>query len=149
MSTAEQKMSRALAVMLGSLAVFVIAMVVILVLSIKAAFARDLGQWENSDPAVRQWYRSLMMPDFPDISCCGEGDAYWCDKVNVRNGKTFCTITDDRDDAPLRRRHIPIGTEYEIPNHKLTFKDGNPTGHVILFVNANDQVLCFVQGTGA
>jgi hypothetical protein len=22
--------------------------------------ARDLGQWENADPAIRQWYQSLM-----------------------------------------------------------------------------------------
>jgi len=24
--------------------------------------ARDLGQWENADPAIRQWYQALMQP---------------------------------------------------------------------------------------
>ena len=37
--------------------------------------ARDLGQWENADPAVRQWYQSLIRPDAPNASCCGEADA--------------------------------------------------------------------------
>src|SRR5690242_7861125 len=84
------------------------------------ANARDLGQWENTDPAIREWYSSLKQPDNPSVSCCGEGDAYWCDIVHVRESKTFCTITDDRDDKPLRREHVEVGTEIEIPDHKLT-----------------------------
>ena len=50
------------------------------------AHGRDLGQWENDDPAVREWYRTLMQPDLPKASCCGEADAYWCDDVHVRDG---------------------------------------------------------------
>ncbi len=82
------------------------------------ANARDLGQWGNSDPAVREWYRGLMQPDNPAASCCGESDAYWADEVHVRDGKTFAKITDDRDDGPLHRPHVDVGTEVEIPNHK-------------------------------
>jgi hypothetical protein len=29
------------------------------------AVARDSGQWENGDQAVRDWYRGLMQPDNP------------------------------------------------------------------------------------
>ena len=36
------------------------------------ANARDLGQWETTDPAVREWYQALMQPDNPSASCCGE-----------------------------------------------------------------------------
>jgi len=36
--------------------------------------ARDNGQWEGSDPKVRQWYQKLMQPDNPRVSCCGEAD---------------------------------------------------------------------------
>ena len=36
-----------------------------------AAGARDLGQWENADPAIRQWYQSLMQPDNPTASGIG------------------------------------------------------------------------------
>lgn len=81
--------------------------------------ARDLGQWEAGDPAIREWYQSLMQPDVPSASCCGTADAYWCDDYYARAGKAYCKITDDREDAPLRRPHVDVGTEVEIPNNKL------------------------------
>lgn len=112
------------------------------------ACARDLGQWENSDPVVKQWYRSLMMPDLPTSPCCGEADAYYCDEIHVKDGRTFCSITDDRPDAPLRRPHMDVGTVIEIPDKKLTWKDGNPTGHAVVFVSREKFVYCFVQNGG-
>lgn len=89
-----------------------------------------------------------MMPDVPTASCCGEADAYWCDDIHVRNGKTFCTVTDDRDNIQLKRTPVPIGTEIEIPDKKLTWKDGNPTGHSIVFLSTAGYVYCFVQNGG-
>jgi hypothetical protein len=112
------------------------------------ASARDLGQWRNSDPAVRQWYQALMQPDVPNASCCGEADAYWADEVHVRNGKTYATITDDRADEPLKRPHVDIGTEIEIPNNKLKWDRGNPTGHGIVFLGSSGYVFCYVQPEG-
>jgi hypothetical protein len=53
--------------------------------------ARDLGQ--NEDPAVREWYRTLMRPDAPRASCCGEADAYWCDDAHVRDSRAPSTPT--------------------------------------------------------
>jgi hypothetical protein len=98
--------------------------------------AHDKGQFDHdTDPAVREWYQSLMQPDHPWASCCGEADAYWCDKINVRAGKTYCTITDDRDDAPLKRPHVDVGTEIEIPNHKLKWDSGNLSGHSVVFLS--------------
>lgn len=119
-----------------------------LVLIIMPAKGRDLGQWERGDPAIRQWYQGLKMPDVPTASCCGEADAYWCDKINIRDGKTFCTITDDRPDDPLGRPHVDVGTEIEIPNHKLKWDEGNPTGHAIVFLSTSGFVYCFVQAGG-
>jgi hypothetical protein len=112
------------------------------------AWARDAGQWENSDPRIREWYRSLMRPDAPNNSCCDIADAYWADKVVTRDGKVYATITDDRPDGPLGRPHIPPGTEFEIPPEKLKWDRGNPTGHNILFVSPHGMVYCFVQGSG-
>jgi hypothetical protein len=111
--------------------------------------ARDLGQWENGDPAVKEWYQSLMQPDNPSASCCGEADAYWCDGLHVRDGKTFCTITDDRPNEPLRRTPVALGTEILIPDHKLKYDRGNPTGHAIVFLSSGGLVYCFVNGSGA
>lgn len=114
-----------------------------------SASARDFGQWENTDPKIRDWYQHLMMPDIPTSPCCGEADAYWADEVHVRDGKTYATVTDDRDDAPLHRPHIALGTEIEIPDHKLKWDSGNPTGHNLLFMSAMGFVYCFVQTSGS
>lgn len=129
---------------------WIACMVIVLILMLAAhlARARDLGQWQNVDPAVKVWFETLMQPDVPTASCCGEADAYWCDDVHVRDGKTFCAITDDRPDGPLQRPHREIGTEIEIPNHKLKWDRGNPTGHSIVFLSREDFVFCFVQGSG-
>lgn len=89
-----------------------------------------------------------MQPDNPNASCCGEADAYWCDRINVREKKTYCTITDTREDAPRHRPHVDIGTEIEIPDYKLKWDRGNPTGHAIVFLSRSQYVYCFVQGTG-
>jgi hypothetical protein len=132
--------------LIGSVIVAVLALIAgVLVLS-HAAQARDLGQWENSETNL--WYKRLKMPDNPSISCCGEADSYWCDEIHVRDSKTFCNITDDRDDVPLKRRHVAIGTEIFIPDQKLKWDEGNPTGHSIAFLGFGDTVYCFVQGGG-
>jgi hypothetical protein len=110
--------------------------------------ARDLGQWENTDPAIKQWYQALMQPDVPTASCCGEADAYYADEVHVRNGKTYAVITDDRPDEPRRRPHIDVGTEIEIPNNKLKWDKSNPTGHGIVFLSRAGYVYCYVQPGG-
>ena len=122
--------------------------VAIVCLVAQPVFARDLGQWP--DNATTEWFKGLQRPDMPPgYSCCGEADAYWCDDVHVKDGHTFCTITDDRDDGPLKRPHVPVGTVIEIPDEKLKWDKGNPTGHAILFYMATPRlVLCFVQGGG-
>lgn len=112
------------------------------------AWCRDIGQWEGSDPAVRAWYQSLMQPDHPTSSCCGEADGYWCDDLRVSAGKAVCTITDDRPDEPLGRPHVQVGTVIEIPDYKLKYDRGNPTGHGVVFLSYALHVFCYVQGGG-
>lgn len=119
-----------------------------LMLSAVVAFAHDEGQWTRSDPAVRDWYQSLMQPDNPGVSCCGEADAYWADEIHIREGRTYAVVTDQRDDAPLHRPHVDVGTEIEIPNHKLKWDRGNPTGHGVPFLSRGGYVYCFVQPGG-
>jgi hypothetical protein len=43
---------------------------------IASAAARDNGQWADSPAQIREWFRSLMQPDNPLVSCCGEADAF-------------------------------------------------------------------------
>lgn len=135
-------------ILIGTL---VIVALCILFETVYGAQARDLGQWENSEPAVREWFKTLMRPDFPTSPCCGEADGYWADEVHVRGGKTYATITDDRPDSPLGRPHMAIGTEIEVPDEKLKWDRGNPTGHSIIFLGAagyGGLVFCFVQASG-
>src|ERR1700744_5202558 len=108
----------------------------------------DLGQWDAVDRAGRGWYQALMQPDVPTASCCGEADAYWADDVHVRGGKTYATITHDRQDEPRLRPHIDVGTEIEIPNNKLKWDKSNPTGHGIVFLSRAGYVYCYVQPGG-
>ena len=76
-------------------------------------------------------------------------DAYWADEVHVRDGKTYVKITDDRPDEPRGRPHVEIGTEIEVPNHKLKWDKSNPTGHGVVFLSRAGYVYCFVQPGGA
>ena len=126
------------------------------------ALARDYGQWKDVDPEIAQWYRQLMQPDTigtaRPISCCGESDSYWADEVHVKGDKVIAIVTDDRDDVPLMRAPVPIGTQYVIPPNKIV-RGPNPTGHVVIFLGGitwvdgeahpeRRQVLCYVMGSG-
>jgi hypothetical protein len=124
---------------------FAMALMVVglICLGIGTALAHD-----HDRPELDGWYASLMQPDNPTIPCCGKADAYWCDNYYARDGKAYCKITDDRPDEPLGRPHIQVGTEVEIPPHKLKFDRSNPTGHAVVFVTRSLYVMCFVQGGG-
>lgn len=110
------------------------------------------GQYAQVDPKIREWYRELKMPDQPQMSCCGEADAYYA-ATYTKDGKNIAVIIDTREDAPLGRPHVAIGTEIVIPDHKMKWDRGNPTGYSIIFLsNPNDEgkrdVYCFVDGGG-
>jgi hypothetical protein len=123
-------------------AAFYIALIILFLFTI------PVRAHDPDHPEHHHWYGSLMQPDNPSASCCGLADAYWCDDYFARDGKAYCRITDGRDDKPLGRPHIPIGTEFEIPPYKLKFDRGNPTGHSVIFVNPAGHVWCFVQTGG-
>lgn len=115
------------------------------------SFARnDDGQWDDVDPALKQWYENLKQPDAPTASCCGVADAYWCDHVHTKtdylgNVTNWCTIDDPR--MIMSRTPIPVGTEIQIPDEKMMDghkSQGNPTGHSIVFLSTAMYVYCFI-----
>ncbi len=99
------------------------------------ALARNInGQWANIDPDLSQWFANLRQPDAPERSCCGEADAYYADSFEMTpDGRYLAIITDDRVNP--NRPYVPVGTKVEIPNHKIKFDQGNPTGHGIVFMS--------------
>jgi Sex factor F TraW protein N terminal len=125
-----------------------LALVIALVLLSPPAAARDLGQWGDQPTYVRQWFKKLMQPDNPVMSCCGEADAYWADSFEVNDGRYVAIITDDRPDGPLGRPHREIGERIIVPNHKIKWDEGNPTGHGIIFIGGGGQVYCYITPGG-
>ena len=106
------------------------------------SWSREGGDWSKVDPEIREWIKSLHRPDLFDgktASCCGEGDAYYADLGEVGDdGKTYAVITDSRGN-PLK-----VGTKVEIPPNKVQNKEGNPSGHVVVFANESGYAFCFV-----
>jgi hypothetical protein len=134
-----------LGLVLSGLAILLLLMMV----QFAPVAARDLGQWEDVDQNIRDWYLALMQPDNKAVSCCGESDAYWADSYEVSDkGEYIAIITDTRDDEKLKRKHVEVGTRILIPHHKLKYDQSNPTGHGIVFLSRGDFVYCYVAPGG-
>ena len=113
---------------------------------IASAAARDNGQWADSPTNLRQWFQSLMQPDNPYMSCCGEADAFEADTFEVEGDHYIAIITDGKG-------VIPPGTRIPVPNQKMKWDAGNPTGHGIIFLGFGPQmfqrtVYCYVAPGG-
>jgi len=110
-------------------------------LFIPPAIARDLGQRGSQPIAVRQWFQGLMQPDNPYVSCCGEADAFEADTFEVVGDQYVAVVTNGKG-------VIPDGTRIPVPNQKLKWDNGNPTGHGIIFIGSGGQVYCYVTPGG-
>jgi hypothetical protein len=115
--------------------------VIVFMLLSLAAVARDNGQWGNQPVYLREWFQKLMQPDNPYMSCCGEADAFEADSFEVRGDEYVAIITNGKG-------VIPNGTRILVPNQKLKWDEGNPTGHGIIFIGSNGQVFCYVTPGG-
>jgi len=104
--------------------------------------ARDNGQWASSPTQTRQWFQSLMQPDNPAVSCCGEADAFEADTFEVVGDHYVAIITDGHG-------VLANGTRIAVPNSKMKWDQGNPTGHGIIFIGAGGQLYCYVTPGGA
>lgn len=122
--------------------VFAVAILIIMFL-VHFAFARDGAQWFNSDATIAAWFRDLRMPDSPQVSCCGESDAYEADEFEIEGDHYVAIITAHRAVTT-----IPVGTRIPVPNQKMKWDAGNPTGHGIIFIGAQNQVFCYVTPGG-
>jgi hypothetical protein len=93
-----------------------------------------------------------MQPDNPVMSCCGEADAYEADTFETDGDHYVAIITDTRPDTfrnGVTRPHIPPGTRISIPNQKMKWDAGNPTGHGLVFIGSGGtQLYCYVAPGG-
>jgi hypothetical protein len=121
--------------------VFIVLAFIMLALGAPVA-ARDNGQWANSPANIREWFQSLRQPDHPRLSCCGEADAYEADTFEAEGDHYVAIITDGKG-------VIANGTRITVPNAKMTWDKGNPTGHGIIFIGDRGQLYCYVTPGGA
>lgn len=112
---------------------------VVSVLALLASPAVANDPWNGVDPLTRQWFETLMQPDHPRVSCCGEADAYEADDFAVEGDHYVAIITGYRSVS-----NIPLGTRIPVPNEKLKYDAGNPTGHGIIFIGSQGQVFCYI-----
>ena len=112
--------------------------------------------WISSgDEEIDAWYAGVQRSHFSETEqrwpgggkCCGKSDAYWADKASVINGQWTVTITDTRE---VPNRITRDGQTFAInPDIIDRLRQGNPTGHVIIFVLPNgDLPYCFFPGDG-
>jgi hypothetical protein len=112
----------------------------VLAMALPAA-GRDNGRWTGSPSNLRQWFQSLMQPDNPAVSCCGEADAFEADTFEVEGDHYIAVITDGKG-------VVPNGTRIAVPNEKMKWDAGNPTGHGIVFIGSQGQLYCYVAPGG-
>lgn len=74
-------------------------------------------------------------------SGCGEADAYEADSY-ASEGDHYVTIITNGKGV------IPEGRRIEVPNRKMKFDAGNPTGHGIIFIGAGGEVFCYIAPGG-
>lgn len=130
----------------------------VLLAALSAVHARDSGQWGEAvhDACMKpesaacsaalhiyNWFQGLMQPDNPFVSCCGEADAYEADNFEVEGDHYVAIITNGKG-------ILPEGTRVPVPNQKMKWDAGNPTGHGILFLayGPAHQVYCYVAPGG-
>lgn len=104
-------------------------------------------------PDISGYMEGLRMPDNPMVSCCSWADAFYADQTEIEpaTGNIIAIITDTRPDSftlpdgrTINRRHIPPGTKFVVPKSKIRKKPiPNPTGHTIIFIGAQMNVLCY------
>ena len=71
------------------------------------AQARDNGQWNDSPWQVRRWFQQLMQPDNPNLSCCGEADAFEADTFEVDGDHYIAVITEPENEVGCRKSDRP------------------------------------------
>lgn len=122
------------------------------IVSLHPAHARPSAAFGGNKSEVSEWIAGLMQPDNAAVSCCGDADLYWADTFEVSpDGEYVAIITDDRGEAYdelVGRVPVPVGTRVIVPNRKLKFDKGNPTGHGVIFLSSTQQAICYVAPGG-
>lgn len=96
---------------------------------------------DGSDSRSR-WFRSLMQPDNPSISCCEEADGYMA-SLRIDGWKVYARVIGKaRESNP-----VPLGFEVEVPRWKFS-RDPNIFDDPVIFLSPGGTVYCLIQSSG-
>jgi hypothetical protein len=112
--------------------------------------------WISSgDAEIDAWYEKAQRNPWPGAApgatggkCCGKSDAFWADKSETVDGQWIVTVTDERIIQGRKNRN---GQRFVIsPDVIDKLRQGNPTGHVVIFIlnTGGDLPFCFFPGDG-
>lgn len=95
--------------------------------------AKDSGQYAQSDPAVREWFKSVKNKS--GVSCCDISDGHRTEEE--RRGNSYW---------------VPInGNWTRVPDEAVIYDAGNPVGQAVVWYSAYSNeihIRCFVPGAG-
>jgi len=99
------------------------------------AFGFDNGQYENIDPKIRDWFKSVRSKN--GIPCCDIADGHRTTWRGTSEGGY----------------EVPIAGEWrKVPSEAIVYNAGNPTGEAIVwYVKQGENtyhIRCFVPGGG-
>jgi hypothetical protein len=100
-----------------------------------------VNNWPETDPVISAWYKSLTQPDHPALSCCGEADAFEADNFEAEGDHYVAIVTNGKG-------VLANGARIPVPNTKMKWDKGNPTGHGIIFLGVGGEVYCYVTPSG-
>lgn len=121
---------------------------VLLVLTFVETAARDNGQWAQSDPAERQWFREQHNPK-TNIPCCSQADgADAQEDIRGEHYWTRYTASYQGADGAWRAQdsgwvEVPDDAVIRGPN-----KHGSPVVWYYLVPNGDLTIRCFMPGSG-
>lgn len=114
----------------------------VVILCALPALARDTGQWASQPEEIRAWFRSVMQPENPAQSCCGEADAFDVEMAGEGpDGSMEVRILAGPDE-------YLIGAIISVPRSKLQTRYGNPLDKFILFIGSGGRLYCLIPKSG-
>lgn len=129
----------------GAILIYLVLLAIIWVAVMSARTARAEEAWPlnpTGDRHISEWFQGLMQPDNPSLSCCGKADAFEADNFEIDGDHYVAIITDGFG------VYAP-GTRVPVPNQKMKWDRGNPTGHGVLFLQVGTKnVYCYVAPSG-
>jgi hypothetical protein len=118
--------------------------------------ARAMNHGFDPNAPATKWFEKLMMPDFPEVSCCAKADAYPVDRFVKQPDGSYKAWVEDGSAIQFpdgsHREPFDVSEPITIPPNKVNSLDDdldNPTEHGWVFMRVSGPreyyIYCFVR----